>query len=135
MSDLPDEGYTELRDAIAETIPNAMFASPVVGIGGARRQKVADYAMRAVLPALDAVRAGERAQVMTEFTTYMAARPRLSFDATVAEFLRAQVLAEVDAALRDEAGWLRYELGESTVAKVADYLRDTLGAGGDGEGE
>ncbi len=53
--------------------------------------------------------------------------------------IRAQVLAEVDAALRDRKAaedWL--EARGSSLSwwslLAADYLRDTLGAGGDGEG-
>lgn len=58
--------------------------------------------------------------------------------------IRAQVLAEVDAALRDHEAYARWyfdgattetlQAGPSHMVGVALYLRDTLGAGGDGEG-
>lgn len=95
-----------IRDAIANAIPNRLFDSPVVGVGGARRQKVADCAMTVVAAALP--------------------------------HLRAQVLAEVDAALRDGKRYLNWlqttkpfsaldDYEPFSLASIAArYLRDTL---------
>ena len=46
--------------------------------------------------------------------------------------IRAQVLTEVDAALRDERAQARADW-YAGFQDAADYLRDTLGAGGEGE--
>ncbi len=55
MSD--DEYVPTLREQIAEAIPNSLFATPVVGIGGARRLKVAAAVMPVVDEALAAAEA------------------------------------------------------------------------------
>lgn len=44
----------DLRDRIAEAIPYELIATPAVGIGDARRDKIARAVMPAVQPALDA---------------------------------------------------------------------------------
>jgi hypothetical protein len=68
----------------------------------------------------------EAAAVSSEY----AARQAL---VAAAPHIRAQVLAEVDAALRDETRyrewWVSHpdKVGGRTRAIVADYLRDTLG--------
>lgn len=49
LPDRDEEGrqYPSL-DIAASAIPNSLFDSPVVGVGGARRQKVARYVLEAL---------------------------------------------------------------------------------------
>jgi len=50
--------------------------------------------------------------------------------------IRARVLAEVDAALRDDSRWWAWRDANQRGARIgdiADYLRDVLGAGGERE--
>lgn len=112
----------------------------------ARSDKDPDYLRRVVREMDEAVEAALAdewvSRVLSDHDAEDIARPML---AAAAPHLRAQVLAEVDAALRDEdayAAWDRaqslgspnFYVPRSDRRTLAAYLADTLGAGGDGEG-